>query len=91
MYGEINKQYYMGEHLTSLRFVKEVYADPKFDFAQHSAAFVLLCSQEIPAQNVLYRLSELFAEEVRVYVVYDQYSALLKDKRIIWREGVWYL
>lgn len=91
MYGVINKQHLMQQLFESLEHVKEVYVDEHFDLSDDTAQFTLLCSHEIATHKVLYSLQKLFTGTVRVYVVYDAYSALLRDKRIMWREGVWYL
>lgn len=91
MLSLINKQFEFNKTLLELEHVVEVYASPNFSMSHEAAEFVLLCKLPINVPKSLFEISALFELDVKVYVVYDAYSALLKDKRIIWREGVWYV
>ena len=91
MPGEINKQYKMGEVLTSLKYVTEVYSSTDFTFTKDGADFTLLCSQKIDTAKAYYEISALFSMPVHLYVIFDAFSGLLEPLRIIWREGKWYL
>lgn len=91
MLSLINKQQKFGKALKDLEHVVEVYASPDFDMSRESEDFILLCKLPINVTKALYSINALFELHVNVYVVYDAYSALLRDKRIIWREGVWYV
>lgn len=91
MLSIINKREELGNVFKSLEHVVEVYADTTFNMEHELVDFVLLCKLPINSSKALYDVNKCFDMLVRIYVVYDAYSALLKDKRIIWREGVWYV
>ena len=90
MLSVIAKQHKVGEILSSEPFLVEVYASVDFSWYNEDVEFVLLCKDDIDSVKILRSLSDCFAY-VRIYPVKDAFSALIKDKRIIWSKNVWYV
>lgn len=91
MLSVINKKQEFSNLLQSLGNVVEVYSTLDFSMFDTEAMIVFLIKRSINSTRALFTLNKLFTDGVRFYIVRDQYSAILSGKRIVWKEGVWYV
>lgn len=91
MLGTINKKYEIGTVLEKLKYVSELYSDVNFTFEKDGGEFIMLCSQNVSLPTAYFEFSRVFPLPVRLYVTKDPFDAILCDKRIVWRKGVWYV
>lgn len=90
MFSVIKRRSDVEQILASEPNIIELYARPDFSFYESKVDLYILHKHDINTVKLLYQLSEVF-DSVNIYPVKDSLSALLAGKRIIWKEGTWYI
>lgn len=92
MSGVINKHMKLSSLFNSLETLCEVYTDLDFKLEDNfNVNFYLLAEHELNVAKVLIELNKLYGNTVSVYVTFNPYDLALRDRKIVWRKGVWYI
>lgn len=91
MLGTINRKVAMTGVIERFPGITEIYSTPDFDFDKDGCTLTFLLKIPVDQAQLYYALRNLFSLGVHIYFVFDQYSNLLKDKRIIWRDNRWFI
>lgn len=67
--------------------IHEIYAEKDFDFTQQDVVLYILHTIALRVPDFHFKMAEACEGRFRMYVTTDPTAAMLKGKRIIWRDG----
>lgn len=67
--------------------IHEIYAEPDFDFTQDSVTLYIVHTIAFRVSDFQFKMAEACEGRFRMYVTTDPTAAMLRGKRIIWRDG----
>lgn len=90
MHSLIKRQHDLGVLFSNTKGLCEVYADLDYTFASPCVKFILL-GKDVNTVMFLDKLLLLCTDDTKIYYTEDSLDLALQGKKIIWREGKWYL
>ena len=92
MSSVIHREKTLSELFSKNSGIVEVYADLDFALRDDFASLYILHKSDVNTALFLFELFKLYgSNKVKVYFTKSPLSLMLCNKRIIWREGRWYI
>lgn len=90
MLSIINKKEALSSIFSATNGLCEVYSDVDYSF-EHEICNFTIYGKDVDVTLLLFRLNFILNEKVHLYSTEDAMSTALSGKKIIWREGRWYV
>lgn len=92
MSSVINREKTLSELFSKNKGIAEVYADLDFTLRDDFVSLYILHKHDVNSVAMLFELYKLYgSSNVNIYLTTDPLSLTLYNKRIIWKEGRWYI
>lgn len=91
MLGVIRKQQLLGEIFRDAENLTEVYVDSDFSMEHVQAIFYMLYKNKPDTLFMFRKLSDVYVDNFRFYVSQNMQDIMFENKKLLWREGTWYL
>ena len=91
MLGVIRKQQLLSEIFRNAESLTEVYVDSDFSMEHTYAVFYMLYKSKPDTLSMFRKLSDVYGDNFRFYVSQNMQDIMFENKKLLWREGTWYL
>lgn len=91
MSGVISRHSHLNEVFDKYINVGEVYASMDFSLEDTTAAFYIFSNTLLDTARIFHKVQQGYNNLIKVYTTKDPLDPMFINKRIIWKNGVWYL
>ena len=91
MLGVIRKQQLLSEIFRNADNLTEVYVNSDFSMEHTYAVFYMLYKNKPDTLSMFRKLSDVYGDNFRFYISQNTQDIMFENKKLLWREGTWYL
>lgn len=91
MLGVIHKQKLLSEIFSKAVNLTEVYVDEDFNLEHWQASFYLLYKGQPDVLYMHQKLIGVYNNRFKIYTAQSYQNIMFEGKKLLWREGKWYL